>query len=326
MLVAVDQLRSPTVTSTGQLSDAEAGGLRGEPCDILCHCASLGRGDEWLSTLAICRAHNDGQPNWMQPHSLIFSEDELSGLQEKPDRQSRKSPLATKPFGWPRPSFPRCVPARLLIERIGGTLGAIRLQRKVSLREVEERSRIFAQERRDNSYRVSVSWLSRLEKTQRGLTVNKLIALAHIYGFHPEELFRSIYPDSLGRDSSTDETTLLSPEASPSPAPYKWGIVGKHDHTLEPLIPTGSFVQIDTQRREISSRKDWARELQRPIYFLKTADAYFCGWCELDPFGEILTLVPHPLSPASSRRWKYRKEIETIGRVVAVIIRSTPSR
>ena len=29
--------------------------------------------------------------------------------------------------------------------------------------------------------------------------------------------------------------------------------------------------------------------------------------------------MPHPISPASSRRWKYRKEIETIGRVVAVI-------
>jgi transcriptional regulator with XRE-family HTH domain len=210
--------------------------------------------------------------------------------------------------------------------RIGGTLGAIRLQRKLSLREVAERSRIFAQERGDNSYRISASWLSRLEKKQHGLTVNKLIALTHIYGVHPEELFRSVYPDSFGRNPPPDETTLLSPESRPSPAPYKWGIIGKHDHTLEPLIPTGSIVQIDTRRREISPRKEWTRELQRPIYFLTTGDAYFCGWCEFDPLGEILILVPHLLSPASSRRWKYRTEIETIGRVVAVIIRSTPSR
>ena len=109
-------------------------------------------------------------------------------------------------------------------------------------------------------------------------------------------------------------------------APYKWGIIGKHDRTLEPLIRTGSIVQIDTRRREITPRKEWARELQRPIYFLRAGGAYFCGWCEFDPLGEILTLVPHPLSPASSRRWKYRKEIETIGRVVAVVVRSTPSR
>jgi transcriptional regulator with XRE-family HTH domain len=213
-----------------------------------------------------------------------------------------------------------------LMERIGGTLGAIRLQRKLSLREVEERSRIFAQERGDNSYRISASWLSRLEKKQHGLTVNKLIALTHIYGVHPEELFRSVYPDSFGRNPPPDETILLSPESRPPPAPYKWGIIGKHDHTLEPLIPTGSIVQIDTRRREISPRKEWTRELQRPIYFLTTGDAYFCGWCEFDPLGEILILVPHLLSPASSHRWKYPKEIEAIGRVVAVLIRSTPSR
>jgi transcriptional regulator with XRE-family HTH domain len=212
------------------------------------------------------------------------------------------------------------------MERIGGTLGAIRLQRKLSLREVEERSRVFAQERFDNSYRISASWLCRLEKKQHGLTVNKLMVLAHIYDLKPEVLFRTMYPDSLGRDPPHDETTLLSPESGPSPAPYKWGIIGKHDRTLEPLVPGGSIVQIDARRREISPRKEYEHELQRPIYFLTTGDAYFCGWCELDPLGEILTLVPHPLSPASGRRWKYRKEIETIGRVVAVMIRSTPSR
>ena len=212
------------------------------------------------------------------------------------------------------------------MERIRGTLGAIRLQRKLSLREVEERSRIFAREKGDDSYRISASLLNRLEKTQHGLTVNKLIALAHIYGVHPVELFRSIYPDLLGRDPPPDETRLLSPESGPSPAPYKWGIIGKHDRTLEPLIRTGSIVQIDTRRREITPRKEWARELQRPIYFLRAGGAYFCGWCEFEPVGEILTLVPHPLSPASSRIWKYRKEIEMIGRVVAVVVRSTPSR
>ena len=141
----------------------------------------------------------------------------------------------------------------------------------------------------------------------------------------PEQLFRSIYPKFLRRDPP-DETTLFSPKSGPLPGPYKWGIIGKHDRTLEPLIRTGSIVQIDTRRREITPRKEWARELQRPIYFLRAGGAYFCGWCEFDPLGEILTLVPHPLSPASSRRWKYRKEIETIGRVVAVVVRSTPSR
>jgi transcriptional regulator with XRE-family HTH domain len=213
-----------------------------------------------------------------------------------------------------------------LMKQIGGTLRAIRQLRKLTLREVEERCRIFAEERGDNSYRISARQLGRLERAEYELTAKQLLVLAHVYGLQPEELFRTMYPDLLGREPPPDETTLISPESSPSPEPYKWGITGKHDHTLEPLILTGSLVRIDTRKREISLRKEWARELQRPIYFLTTGDAYFCGWCELDPLGEILTLVPHPLSPGSSRRWKYRKEVETIGRVVAVLIRSTPSR
>jgi len=209
------------------------------------------------------------------------------------------------------------------MERIGGTLRAIRLQRKLSLREVEARSRIFAQERGDNSYRISARWLGRLETKPHVLTVNKLIVLSHIYDVKPEQLLSSNYPNSFGRDPPPDETTLLSPEGGP--APYKWGSLGKHDRTLEPLIPTGSVVLIDTRRREILPSKESAPELQRPIYFLKTGDAYYCGWCELDPLGELLTLVPHPLSPASIRRWQYRKEVEMIGRVVAVIVPFTPS-
>jgi transcriptional regulator with XRE-family HTH domain len=210
------------------------------------------------------------------------------------------------------------------MERTGGTLRAIRLQRKLSLREVEERCNSFAQERGDNSYRISASWLGRLEKKTHGLTVNKLIVLSHIYDVKPEQLLSSIYPDSLRPDPPPDETTLLSQESEP--AHYKWGVIGRHDRTLEPLIPTGSIVQIDTRRREISPSKDPTQELQRPIYFLKAGDDCFCGWCELDPRGELLTLVPHPLSPASIRRWHNRKEVEVIGRVVAVIVRVTPGR
>jgi transcriptional regulator with XRE-family HTH domain len=210
------------------------------------------------------------------------------------------------------------------MERTGGMLRAIRLQRKLSLREVEERCSTFAQERGDNSYRISASWLGRLENKPHGLTVNKLIVLSHIYDVKPEQLLSSIYPDSLGRNPPPDETTLLSPENRP--AHFKWGIIGTHDRTLEPLIPTGSVVQIDTRRREISPSQESASELQRPIYFLKAGDTNFCGWCELDPLGELLTLVPHPLSPASGRRWQYPKEVEVIGRVVAVIVRVTRSR
>jgi transcriptional regulator with XRE-family HTH domain len=208
------------------------------------------------------------------------------------------------------------------MKRISGKLRTIRQQQKLTLQEVEERCRIFAEETGDDSYQISASWLNHLERAEHKLTAKQLLVLAHIYDVQPEQLFRTMYPDSLGRDPPPDETTLLSPENG-SPWPYKWGIIGTHDRTLEPLIRTGSLVQIDTRRREISPHKEWAHELQRPIHFLMTPDAYFCGWCELDPLSEWLTMVPHPLSPAPSRKWKYPKEVEIVGRVVAVTIRST---
>ena len=52
----------------------------------------------------------------------------------------------------------------------------------------------FAQERSNQSYQVSASWLHRLEREEHELTVNKLIVLADIYDLPIEQLLRSIYP------------------------------------------------------------------------------------------------------------------------------------
>jgi len=121
-------------------------------------------------------------------------------------------------------------------------------------------------------------------------------------------------------DRAPDETTLLPTENGPSHNPYLRGIIGKLNLTLDPMIPAGSKVQIDTGKREISPKKNWIHPLQRPIYFLKTKDGYFCGWCELDEDSQWLTLIAHPLSSAPSRRWRYGTEVENLGRVIAVTI------
>jgi hypothetical protein len=223
------------------------------------------------------------------------------------------------------------------------------------LREVEERCFRFAQEKDNESYQISASWLDRLEREKHELTANKLIVLAEIYSLPLEHLLRSVYmgnpqPELLRQISGANTTTLLTegpPEAQTryllpdKPAPdllpdetalfatgkeqslpvYRRGVIGKRDRTLNPMIPAGSVVQIDTRQRAISSTKDWTHEFQRPIHFLMIREGYVCGWCELDKASEWLTLIPHPLSPASSRRWKYRTDIESIGRVVAVAIR-----
>jgi hypothetical protein len=88
------------------------------------------------------------------------------------------------------------------------------------------------------------------------------------------EYAKYLLPDMLGPDQQPDETGLLSVHNGLSPMPYRRGIIGKRDRTLDPMIPSGSIVQIDTQRRAISSRKDWVHEFQRPIYFLMTREGY----------------------------------------------------
>jgi transcriptional regulator with XRE-family HTH domain len=244
-----------------------------------------------------------------------------------------------------------------LAKGIGQLLRAVRQQWKLSLREVEERSLRFAQERGNPAFQVSASWLDRLEREEHELTVNKLIVLASVYNLPPEQLLRSmspvdsrpvllrqlsspnatmlltegplleqaryLLPDKLCPGQAPDDTMLLSAENGSLPTPYSRGIIGKRDLALDPMIPAGSVVLIDTQKRAISSRRDWTNEFRRPVYFLVTREGYVCGWCELDKASEWLTLIPHPLSSVSSRRWRYRKEIESIGRVAVVAIRLT---
>jgi transcriptional regulator with XRE-family HTH domain len=236
---------------------------------------------------------------------------------------------------------------RLLSTGIGARLRQIRQQWQLSLREVEERSVRFSRERGNSSYKISAAWLNRLERETHELTVNKLIALAEVYSLPTERLLRSLRPgdpqpvlqrlsnpnatmlitegqlgqhakylmlDPIHANHPSDETGFLSVEHDLSPARYQSGIIGRRDHTLEPMIPAGSIVHIDTRERDISLRKNWAHEFQRPIYFLRTRDGCVCGWCELDKDSEWLTLIPHPMSPATSRRWRYRTEIESLGR------------
>jgi transcriptional regulator with XRE-family HTH domain len=207
---------------------------------------------------------------------------------------------------------------------LGAMLRALRLQWRLPLREVERRSLRIARERGDLSYQVSASWLNRLERNEHELTVNKLRALAEIYSIPIDQLIRSIYSGdaqslSLNQlsssnstillteglqevqaillrsatpfpDQSPDETTLLPVGNRPEPQPYRRGIIGKLDQTLNPMIPAGSAVLIDTSKREISSTKDWTHEFQRPVYFLRTRKGYVSGWCELDTDSDWLTL------------------------------------
>jgi transcriptional regulator with XRE-family HTH domain len=215
-----------------------------------------------------------------------------------------------------------------------GLLRAIRLQRQVSLQEVEEQSLRLAQEWGNEAYRISANWLDSLERDEYEMSLSTLLVLANIYNLRAEQLLRSVsprsshalnlrevsVPNSTGRVRTPDQTTVLPADNGISPARFGRGVIGKHDRTLDPMVPPGSIVYIDTTERVSPTRRNWADEFQRPIYLLLTWDAYICGWCELDDDSEWLTLIPHPLSPVPPRRWKYRTEIENMGRVVAVTV------
>jgi transcriptional regulator with XRE-family HTH domain len=237
------------------------------------------------------------------------------------------------------------------MEGIGGKLRATRLAWKLTLREVEERTLRLAQQWGNPAYRISASWLDRVERENRGLSATKLIVLASVYSLGAEQLLELIpaasapleessipnatllargpmeehariwLPDSLVTDPPPQSTTLLPPLDGMLPAHYRRGIIGREDRTLEPMIRAGSIVLIDTQKRSIAGRRDWNHEFDRPIYFLLTRAGYISGFCELDKDGEWLTVIPHALSFEQNRRWRYKKEIEVVGTVAAAFVR-----
>ena len=241
------------------------------------------------------------------------------------------------------------------MEGIGSKLRAARVQWQLTLREVEERSVRLAEQWGNPAYRISASWLDRVEREDGGLSATKLIVLAVVYGLTAEQMLglctpasadptqleqssrpnatlllakgaleehaRLWLPDKLVTDPPPEETTLLPAEQGVVPVHYRRGIIGQRDRTLEPMVRAGSIVLIDTRKRAIASRREWTNEFDRPIYFLLTRTGYVSGFCELDKEAEWLTVVPHPLSFESSRRWRYRKEIEVIGTVAAVFMR-----
>ena len=240
------------------------------------------------------------------------------------------------------------------MKQIGVRLREIRQKWGLTLREVEERSIQLAQESGERSYQISASWLDRVEREGRRLSAVKLIVLAVIYSIPSEQLLAFCAPsssdaqslESISRPNTTllltggsleehakrwlpesitsapipDQTSLLSAEDH-LPSHYRRGVIGRQDKTLDPMVRPGSIVLINTQRRAIATRREWKSEFDRPIYFLLTRTGYICGWCDLDKEAEWLTLVPHPLSYASSCRWKYRKEVEVLGRVAVILLR-----
>jgi transcriptional regulator with XRE-family HTH domain len=162
-----------------------------------------------------------------------------------------------------------------------GILRKIRLQKQLSLRDVEEQSFRLAQEWGNETYRISAGWLDSLEREEHELSLSTLLVLANIYNLPAEQLSRPFFQvvptprtssnfsvrNSPGRVRTPDHTTVLPADNGIWPARFGRGVIGKHDRTLDPMVPPGSIVHIDTNERVIPTRSNWADEFHRPIFF-----------------------------------------------------------
>ncbi len=98
----------------------------------------------------------------------------------------------------------------------------------------------------------------------------------------------------------------------------RYAFVGTDDWSMYPIVPPGSFIQIDETKRRIVNG-GWSHEFDRPIYFLEHRHGYRCGWCsEKDG---LLILQPHSASDASPEIFRYPGEADVIGQVVGVAMR-----
>jgi len=99
-----------------------------------------------------------------------------------------------------------------------------------------------------------------------------------------------------------------------------YGYIGTEDNSMAPLLPPGSFVQIDAKQNRIRKgpfkKSSSESHFARPIYFLDIRTGYACSWCELKD--GVLTLVPHPDSGVETRNYRFPDEVSVVGRVTAI--------
>ncbi|HLH01454.1 MAG TPA: helix-turn-helix transcriptional regulator [Bryobacteraceae bacterium] len=96
---------------------------------------------------------------------------------------------------------------------------------------------------------------------------------------------------------------------------YRYAFIGVDDWFMYPLLPPGSFVQIDETERHPAEDAP-TQEHERPIYLLEHRQGFRCGWCT-ETSGHLI-VQPHPESNLRAELYRYPGEVDVIGRVIAV--------
>jgi transcriptional regulator with XRE-family HTH domain len=241
----------------------------------------------------------------------------------------------------------------------GAKLRRIRVRLGLSARDVERLSMELAEERHNPYLSFSRTWITDVETGRFVPGSFKMASLAELYGMDLVEIhklyglsrditkerpaFRPpktvlLVPDeqppeaagNLPAEMRMEETSLLTGIVDiwgsvPVPLLRRFGLrqslygyIG--DKSMSPLLPPGSFVQIDAKQNRIRKgpfkKSSSESHFARPIYFLDIRTGYACGWCELKD--GVLTLVPHPDSGVDTRSYRFPDEVSVVGRVTAV--------
>jgi len=97
-----------------------------------------------------------------------------------------------------------------------------------------------------------------------------------------------------------------------------YAFIGTEDSSMYPLIPPGSFIQIDESKRKVSN-EGWVDEHERPIYFLEDRSGYRCRWCTQQ--NGLLIVQPHSSSHVAPEVFRCPGEAEVLGQVVGIAMR-----
>src|SRR6202167_3671741 len=125
---------------------------------------------------------------------------------------------------------------------------------------------------------------------------------------------------NLGRMVEQWELVPLSYLAQFAHSEFTYGYIGTQDFTMYPILPPGSFVQVDEAKNKVIEGA-WRSEYERPIYFVETRNGHTCCWCSMRK--DDVILQPHPLSPVQIRVLRHPQDAEIIGQVVGVAMKLT---
>ncbi|HEX4168645.1 MAG TPA: hypothetical protein VHZ55_24545 [Bryobacteraceae bacterium] len=131
-------------------------------------------------------------------------------------------------------------------------------------------------------------------------------------GRNPLDLTKTLF---LNTHLRQDRNLAFAEMGSPDTKQHRYALVGTEDWFMYPLLPPGSFVQIDETKKRIV-QEGFSQEHERPIYFIEHREGYRCGWCSEK--NGLLIVQPHSSSGMNLEIYRYPGEADILGQVIGV--------